>query len=360
MNTYEVEMENGDTYEVDVEDKTEGVSSNKQPNPSILKGLLDVGKAVSKPLPDYAFGEGSTAKNLSNLPGIQASMNASPMYGVLSSTGFKIPNQLAGQEAASQLSLLGLLQLAGIGSMTTKQAIGQTVESGNIASRIVNSLIRPQHKQYLFGKNPGLGIAKEGIVAGNMDGLLNKVDNKLSEIGSAISEVRSTPENLNKTIKLEDTLQPLRNVLGELKKAPRRHQAEIQTIYDTLSDLLGHNLDNLTIGEAYNIKGIVSKMQKWASEGEAGKAVNGAVRQVYHLIDEKIDKSIPELKQLNERMANMISASQAIQHRMEVIQRSDPMPTAMKLLDLPFAWAKTTGAKTTLGKLLSTRYRLPK
>ena len=241
----------------------------------------------------------------------------------------------------------------------TGRGVAKATDTSKLGGKVVNQLIRPSQKGYAFGKNPGLGVAKEGLVANNMDSLLNKVNLRTEYLKKAVSTIRATPENVGKTVDLTDSLEPLRKVYGQLSRDPKTHAAEINQIKNIIDDLSGAKLDKVNVAGAYEVKDRVSKMQNWNVSSESAKAIAKAVRQVYHKIDSKIDRAIPELEELNSRMANMISARQAIEHRINVLQNQEPA-TWSNFLNLPFAIGRSTPMKTLLGKLLARTYKLRK
>lgn len=232
-----------------------------------------------------------------------------------------------------------------------------------LAGRVIDSLIKPRHKEFMFGKNPGEGIAKEGIVANNLGNLKDKVDIRIKELRSTASDIWNLPENFEKKIDATETLKPLKNAYTYLKSiGEKTHASELKRIENALSDLQGSgkDLSKLNISEAYQLKEAISSMQDWTSESPASHRVNVALRKAYHLTDLLIDKAIPKLESLNSRVSNLISAKQAIDNRIEVLRRSEPMPTLLKILDLPFATMKTTLGKTVLANLLSEKFKKPK
>lgn len=231
-----------------------------------------------------------------------------------------------------------------------------------LAGRIVDSLIKPRHKEFMFGKNPGEAIAKEGIVATNLGNLKDKVQVRTNELMNSIAEIRSNAENFDKKVDVTKTLQPLRDTYTYLKSVGEKtHAAEITRIENALSDIMssGKDLTKLTISEAYQLKDAVSSMQNWISDNVASHRVNVALRKTYHNIDGVIDKAIPLLESLNSRVSNLISARQAIDNRIEILRRSEPMPTIFSILNLPFEALKMPLTKTTLARLLATRFPKP-
>lgn len=238
----------------------------------------------------------------------------------------------------------------------------KTVET-KIAGRVIDSLIKPRHKEFMFGKNPGEAVAKEGIVANNLGNLKDKVDVRIKDLRGTVSDIRNLPENFEKKIDVTETLKPLKNAYTYLKSiGEKTHATELKRIENALSDLQssGKDLTKLNISETYQLKEAISSMQDWTSESPASHRVNVALRKAYHLTDLLIDKAIPQLEVLNSRISNLISAKQAIDNRIEVLRRSEPMPTLLKILDLPFATMKTTLGKTVLANLLSEKFKKSK
>lgn len=247
--------------------------------------------------------------------------------------------------------LTGLLAAAtGFGGYKSGQALQEPLTK--LGGKIVNSLIKPTHREYMFGKNPGRAIAQEGIVALNMDDLANKVDNKITQLYDESKVIRALPENIDKKVDLSNTLKPLEEVYVELIKAPNKHQSEIGALRGVIEDLKMNPLKDINLEQAYYVKGIIKNMQSWKADTTGGKLTNIALRDAYHNVDSSIDAVVPKLKSLNSRMANLISAKTAIEHRIERMQSIDPIGW-QKLVDLPFALYKNTLVKTLLGKSLA-------
>lgn len=232
--------------------------------------------------------------------------------------------------------------------------------ASNLAGRMINSLIKPRHKHFLFGKEPGKAVAKEGLVATNLRSLKDKIVLRKQQLNTAIRDTRIAPENAGKTVDASKALKPLVTTYSKLRRAGKRtHAAELQRIANAFRDLnqSGKNLKKLSIADAYRLKQNVSTMQNWNSESEASRAVNAALRRTYHNFDIAIDRKIPQLAQLNDRVANLISAEQAINFRIEALMKSEPMPTVFKVMDLPFAGVKSPAVKTLLAKMLAQQYK---
>jgi hypothetical protein len=296
-----------------------------------------------------------------------AGMVGSPMLaGAMYGAGQGMENQEGVGGIAGKAALGGLIGRT-VGTMTGKYPM-PTFDREKMVSKSINALIKPEKKELLFGKNPGLGVAREGIVANNFEELGTKVNDRITLLNNATKIIRNTPENMHKTIDVSDVRQPLIDTLTKLKKIPLHNKAEIAGIEDASTDLtnLIQNMDKvglkkLNISQGYELKEVVAGMQKWNRETSLGTDLNKALKQVYHSIDNKIDVAIPELRSLNSRMADLISARQAIKNREFMLSKQEPIPASLgKLIDLPFSAYKTTAVKTRLGRLLANQYKIPK
>lgn len=264
-------------------------------------------------------------------------------------------------------ALTGFGGMAGVMNIATSGRLSKaaTLKNDKVAGNVINSLIKPSHKEFMFGKNPGQAVAKEGLMATSLEGLAGKVSGRIDEIKKVISVIRSTTENINKSVNLSNIRQPLVNLLKQLKRTPKTNAQEIAGVGDAIDDITNLiteidkvGLNRVSVSQAYQIKDAISKMQKWNRESSLGTYLNKGLKQTYNKIDDAIDIVIPELKELNSRMSNLISAGQAIAHRVEILSKQEGFPTLMKLLDLPFMAFKTVGAKTLLGRLLAKQYKL--
>lgn len=352
---------------------------------NVLGQLFNVpGAAIRSSLEGKGYMQGATQPDQAPdfqkqlIDAAQNAGGASQSVGVNFLKGF-IPSAvgLAGNIATNPADVLGMLvgktpvgSGKNLGEVVAASKPGQaiskvanadiTLKNDKLAGNVINSLIKPAHKQFMFGKNPGLGVAKEGITAGNLDELAGKVEGRLTELNQASQLIRNTPENINKTVDLSRINKPLIDSYLNLSKTPnvnKEQMANIRKVMGDLRQLNDGNLSKLSISDAYDIKSTVSKIQNWSIENKTGSDLNTSLRKVYGIIDKSIDNQIPELEQINSRMADLISAKKAISNRVEVLSKQEGGPSLMKLIDLPFAALRTTTGKTMLGKLLAKQYK---
>lgn len=253
----------------------------------------------------------------------------------------------------------GVAGLGAIGYGVTKAWDVLAPVRTKVAGNLVNQLIKPKHKEYMFGKNPGMGIAKEGIWGNSLEDIGLKVDERLKELNTYSKEVRGLDEHKFKTVDLEGIFEPLNEALDEFKKAPKTHSAKINEINDILNDLKNNIPKDVNIKEvptelAYQIKDVVKNLQKWTVDNPSDHIMNKGLKQTYHNIDNAIDQVLP-LKEVNSRIANLISAKQAIQNQIEVISKRDPLIIG-NLVNLATAPLRSAPIKTGVAKILSEKF----
>lgn len=203
------------------------------------------------------------------------------------------------------------------------------------AEKMINSLIKPGKNSFAFGKEPGRGVAREGIKARSLEELATNIDNKLNQIGGEISnKLKASIE----TIDLTQSLKPISEALEQANKAPSSNSAIINRLQGSLDDLLDvktledgtripqRNLQNLSPQEAFEFKQIVSDITKFTGNASDDAMANKALIKVYGNIKGEINNKVPGVKQLNERYADLISASKAAKNRQAVIQSSNIVP----------------------------------
>jgi len=263
---------------------------------------------------------------------------------------------------SSAKGLLTAFGLGGAGVYGAKKAIEATAPARtNIAGNLMNSIIKPRHKEYMFGKNPGKGMAQEGISGMNIESLGNKVEQRLNQLSEYSKQIRSLSENKIKTVNLESMFEPLKELSTQFSKAKLTNKAHLDKISNIVKDLRSNIPKELSIKEmpletAYGLKKVVENLQKWDVQTSADDMMNKALKKMYHNVDASIDITVPELKSVNSRMANLISAKSAIRNRMETLSKQDPTAIG-NILSMPIKGTiGSTAVKSGLAKILSEKF----
>ena len=203
---------------------------------------------------------------------------------------------------------------AGVGAL---RAAPRMAESG--AGRIMNSLIKPLSKDFAYGKNPGAGVANEGIIANSAEELGEKVFQKRQELGSNIGrlldETPIPPQSIDDTVAIID------GELDSLRRNPQTNSAIINRLEGFKSDFLklhtgqAPRTQGLSGQDIFNLKSELGDLTKWTGNASDDKIYNKTLKRMYGSLREKLENNIPGLSDLNERFANLTSAKNAIEHR---------------------------------------------
>ena len=201
------------------------------------------------------------------------------------------------------------------------------------AADTINSLIRVKDKQFAYGRDPGMTVAREGITALNMDDLTAKITAKRKEYGGRIRDALDAPSHKAKTVDLTraKALDPIYKAIAEARKNPRSNQALIKRLEDVMDDLTltqgkkGVSLKNLTMSprEAFEFKQQVADLTKWTNDLITDDQVtNKALKQVYGKVSDAIKQKVKGLDDLDEAYGNLTEAAIASEHRARTLRSS--------------------------------------
>lgn len=199
------------------------------------------------------------------------------------------------------------------------------------SERAINSLIKPRDRQFAYGKNPGRGVANEGIVATSMEDLANKVSAKKEEIGNKIGEVVSSDKFKNVKQDFSNVVKPIDDAIAKVSEYSQPNEALLNRLEQHKQAISGigpnglpkYNLSSMTPKEAYDLKKRIGDNTKFTGAMSDDSIVNKALKQAYGNIDRRLDTLSPELKNLNERYADILGADVAVKHREVIANRSD-------------------------------------
>lgn len=216
------------------------------------------------------------------------------------------------------------------------------------SGKVVNSLVKPLLKDFSYGKNPGQEIAKQGIVANNLEELGSKIAKTRQSIGTKINNVLSNSKYNNVKIDVTDALSPLDDamktaasqnnqaLLTRLQNTKRAITQDLTLDYDLgqpiIKTLGDKNLKALSPIEASKIKTQIGDLTAWTGNPTDDKLVNLALKQTYGKIKEKIGTVVPEVKPLNESYANLTSAEIATKYRDKITSRQNLVSLAPKVI----------------------------
>lgn len=218
------------------------------------------------------------------------------------------------------------------------KAIGKVADK--IAPRMINSLIKPLSKDFEFGKNPGLGVVREKISANSFEDLIGKLNLKRAEVGTEIGQVLKHPKVAAQQIDLTKALSPIDEAIQKATKTG--DQSMINALLDFRNGitndfalvegkLVSTGTKNLKVNPegALQFKMNVGDSVRWREgvDNELNKVKTKVYRQARDLMEAAVDKarasdkSIPSIRTLNERFANLTSAETAAKYRANIQKR---------------------------------------
>lgn len=218
---------------------------------------------------------------------------------------------------------------------------GKTAAGGVIgkegASRIVDSLIKPLKKDLAYGKNPGRAVAEEGIVANTLDELETKIGARLEK---RLGDLKNMLSGGNAKVTLDNVFKPLDDAMQTAAK--QNNEALLKRIQETRkaleenlvlsTDDAGNyvintagkrNLANMTAEELTQFKRDIGDITAYTGNASDDKLVNAALRDIYSSVKLEIEKAVPGAKEVNTRIADLISAKTATKYRADIAERQN-------------------------------------
>lgn len=243
------------------------------------------------------------------------------------------------QEAAQKIGIAG-------GVAAGSEAVGSTVLkygakaaekilppisnfiAKRLPERLINSIIKPRLRDFIYGKNPGAGVVEEGIVATSFDDLAKKIAVKKDEIGKMFDPL--IKKYGAKKIDLSKVIKPLDDAIEAASKYKNVNAAAIARLNDTRHDIIQNIITKdatgkwgVPLADAVALKREIGEITRFTGNDADDKIVNASLKRIYRYIDDKLDIAVPAMKRLNERWANMMGADKAIKYRAQLLERQN-------------------------------------
>lgn len=205
------------------------------------------------------------------------------------------------------------------------------------AAKAINSLIKPKNRQFSYGRNPGLGIAQEGIVASDLNELAQKAAARQQVIGQQIGMVLNDPRFATQQLNITTALDPIQAALTHAKRNPRTNASLIQRLENLRDDLLGvvvnpdgsttvtRDLTKMTPPQVFDFKRTVGELTKWTDNLSDDNAVDAALKKVYSSARKALEQAVPGIRESNERYANLLEAANAARNQALIMERRTPI-----------------------------------
>jgi hypothetical protein len=280
-----------------------------------LANLAGIAGGLMSPIGQIGAGAAKAPMTLMNLAKL-AGAGALAGGAYSPSDNFGDMGQRAGQAGVSAV-------IPGAGKMVSTLA-SKIPNKSALAGRIVNSLIKPLKKDFAYGKNPGLAVAQEGIIANNFDELAEKIGQRRQEVGKQIGGVI---KNTKEMIDVRGILRPIDVALAKARQASNTNASLITRLEGLREDLRsivgGKDLQLATPQLAFKMKQKVGDLTKWTGNVSDDQSVNKSLKMVYGRLKQRIENVIPTIKSLNDRYADLTSAEVATKYRDVILQRQN-------------------------------------
>lgn len=298
--------------------------------------LLEKGTQIATPIVEKTIGQ--TLKTIGKETAIKSAVGAGSGY------AYDVARNLQEGKTGTEALTPGMGTYLG-GSIPIVGGVFKATSAvtKEYAPRIINSLIKPKTADFSYGKNPGRTIADMGITGNNIQDFGEKVDIHKADIGTRIGEVYANPKNANLVINAGDDISKLDKAIEEAAKGGKNNQnivTQLQNIKDAL--LYEHrvnadgviekvgttpaDLANLNPMGAFDLKQKVSDLTQFTGRASDDKKVNSILKSIYGSLTEKLNNAVkvnnPDIIELNQKYADLTSASLAIKNRDAILQRS--------------------------------------
>lgn len=229
------------------------------------------------------------------------------------------------------------------------------------APRFINSLIKPKTADFSYGKDPGRTVAELGITGNSLPDFEKNITGAKQSIGKQLGAVYSNPANAGVRIDASGDLGKIDAAISEAAKGGKNNQTIVNQLHNIKDAILyEHGVDangvitrvgdtprdltSLSPQEAQDLIQHVADQTQFTGRPSDDKAVNATLKSIYGGIREKINAGVgannPEVRDLNQKYADLTSAEIATRNRDSIVKRSN-------LVSLPASGAAIAGAITT-------------
>lgn len=227
-----------------------------------------------------------------------------------------------------QQTLLGAGSAAAGGAGTLHSLAGA---SPKLASKINNRMIGTTRQGFSFDRDPGLQVAKEGIVGNSLKDIRSKVG---SRIGALEKEKQGKlPAVGTPTDATQSVLAPIKaakdfadaNGNPDLFKSLDDIEQRLTHTYQNGQPVGPRDLTQLSPKELNALKKQIDSATNWKQYGAQYKEpLNKAKVAMHAAVDEQLGKVAPEVKGINRRQSNLIAAKDDLGPQIARAQRRSP------------------------------------
>lgn len=273
--------------------------------------------------------------------------------GGASGYGYDVANNLQDGATGADIFKPGMGTVTGVATPIVIGGVRVGVAiTKETAPRFINSLIKPKTADFSYGKDPGRTVSELGITGNNLNDFGEKIDVHKADIGTRIGEVYDNPINSSLRINAEDEIKKIDDAIAEAAKGGKSNQSIVTALQNTKDALLyehqvnadgviekigttPRDLSSLSPKEGFDLKQLVSDNTRFNGTPSDDKKVNSILKNIYGSITEKLNTAVgknnPEITDLNQKYADLTSASLAVRNRDAIVKKSNLISAPIKV-----------------------------
>lgn len=286
---------------------------------------------------------GQTLKNIGIKTAQKTAVGAGTGY------AFDVANNLQADKSGGDIFKPGAGTITGgvvplaIGGVEAGNAITKSI-SKEMAPKFVNSLIKPKQADFAYGKNPGQTVSQMGITGNSLDDFTKNIGKAKDEVGAQIGEIYKSPANAGATVNASGELKKLDNAIQEAAKGGKNNQGIVSTLQNIKDGLLyehgvngdgnivrlseePRDLSKLSTQEAFDLKQKIASHTQFTGRASDDKTVNATLKSMYGGLKDNLNRAVetnnPEIRDLNQKYADLTSAELATKNRDAIVKRAD-------------------------------------
>ena len=249
-----------------------------------------------------------------NAEGMEESAAHGDTAGVVGHTALPVISAAAGADQA----LTGGKGMRALGDIAGKATAPNLRQS--LAEKAVGGLVRKPPlatmQDIKFGRDPARAIAKEGIVAPSKEALVQKIDGRIGELSNALDQQLQNHPNAGAHIDAEPIIDKhVDRAVQDARKvgnqgAVNRLEALRTALKTEYGSLQGNPYEMNNLKRAIGDAGSQLGAFKATDPLEASAA--SAMGDIYTDLKNEVNKATPEIKPINERIADLIGAKTGV------------------------------------------------
>ena len=198
--------------------------------------------------------------------------------------------------------------------------------ASKIGSRAINFYIKPRLAGYRFGKNPGKTVSEMIGPTVSREALHTKILNKMNQLSDDL--VKTAQKYKDRLVSTKSIFEVIKSQRKRMDDLPRTYESQYEMHKSLNDDLVDFIIEKakkvdadgsmyLNPEDAIKLKRMIGEIPSWNANDPKLGSITKTARKAYGQFDNAIDEAVPETKQINEGMSNLIGAKEGIELGMQ-------------------------------------------